>query len=117
MKFNWRIRGTGALVAHLDVRHNVTAEVIAHALVHSYSQDAEVDELPHDLTKAQVVEFVRRKFYDMGDNWQECGVWNAVAACDEDGFRSWAGSTVRRLFPEVAASDPDFQRYFPEVSA
>lgn len=117
MRFNWQTR-SGTQVAHLDIRHNVTADVVAAVLVHTYGRNIEeLSELPDNLTKAQVEEAVRKKLFYLGDQWMECAVWDEVPSELEDGIGAWAGATVRRLFPKAAASDPQFNKGFPEVSA
>jgi hypothetical protein len=115
-KFKWRFPN-GLLVAKLNIEHQIDAMFIANALVHTYADSHEADELPHNLTANTVAVMVREKLRRQGDSWNECGAWDQVDQRDMQAFQDWASATVRRCFPKAAASDHTFQLHYPAPNA
>jgi hypothetical protein len=109
--FRWRYRATRQVFAKVQTTHEVTARLIANALVHTYSRDCEAHELPK-LTRSEVEFELRRKLAYVGTSWEECAVWDEVGHDELDAFTAWAGETVRRCFPELA-DDAELARLFP----
>lgn len=115
LNFKWRYP-SGLRVARFQVKHEIDAMFIANALVHTYAQDTDADELPTDLTARAISKMIREKLSFSGIGWNECGAWDEVEPGEEDAFRDWASATVRRCFPQGARDCEQFNKSYPEVT-